>query len=1407
MKSESPPPQVALVVIAGSAYQHWPPLPDVETNLASLVETLTKAGTGYRLCLPELRHGGAKAEIERVLAAWLSSLASTDHVVLYWTGHGSREGNSHFLVTRDSPEAGLGSMNAMSAVALGQALASSPAAKILVLLDTCYSTAGAGEMFTEVIDKRKEQTRPGTQQPYLAVIPSAHALKGTLSGDFVRALSDVLTGADDTLREWSDRDRLVSVSRLSSALKSAMRSRLGATWQAPQFLAANEGDTFLPNPRYRVMPALDVETGRRMAHLPSELGPAVGGVEVLEAGSHFTGRISLLKHLSAWLLESGPGVALLTGRPGSGKSAVLGRLLLPAPRVLAGALEIVKTELPIHAAIHARGQTADGCVRRIAEQLNVELSSDAGDLAASLAQASGFEPPMRIVIDALDESADPIGVAALCRRLGDAGARVLVATRPAPFGPVLRATEAPHSRLHQLFGETVPIFDLDDERSTADDIRDYVVARLAHSDPSANKTDISGAARNVARHADGSFLYARVVVGAFRRAGFLKGHLPPTAIDAFTIDLERRCGTDMPRAEALLAGIAWAAGVGASRSAWPALASAVAERDVTFTEDDIAWALEHLGTYILESQEDGQAVYRLIHQTLAEHYRFAKDPVACHRRITERLAAGLTRLRWLAADPYLIKYLAQHASEGGVLDALIQDPGYLASAEPSGLLRVLHRVTSERAVQIAKIYRGVGDHLANRPAAGRMALLHLAALQTTPALAAHLTPLIESRWKGRWAQWSPSVPHTLAATLATTATAAAVARSPETGPLLVVAAGGALRCIDLTRFMVLPDHVAVPKVKTIASYTADDGSYVVVGTGDGSVSTYSLPRFNVVAVRDRLHPGGLSALTVVGNTDLAASLGADGAVALWRLPELTPIGRRSDVLPIGSALASTTIDGRDIVIAAGDTYRDGKPIAGAAPVVLLSVPDLATVSSFGRGIAGVIDLAPVSVDAERLLLGANLSHQVTCWRLPAGESVTLPDDPVTRDLRATAFCVLAPEPAQARVVLDYSGDQRLLSVTAAGDSFRVDISPAVPNLGSGATWIGPVVLWNRPCMVSVTDDVRLWYLDDMIAAIDAAPRRARDLFVHHTSRSFGAVAVAGNTVWAGSAMGRLHALGADEGQARVVERELHDDTAFIAPVEGVRDSAVVVVTKGGTVEIHDLDGTVPLVAVEVGASVLGMAAAQTAVGAILALSTVNAARLRYGIRLWRVIATGQCGCTLEAAGRFSYFEGTRISAVALFDWNGRSVLAASQKSVMPIWDVATGERLVVLETPAYLTTVGLTVLGTGRGVTIVGGSDDGDLWWYDLADGRLSRIDRAVHRGHVRVAAVAWGQSVALATGGTEGVLRLWSHAGTVTDEVRIGAAITGIASLPGGGVVVSTRRGIVAIDGPAPREQERFNA
>ena len=127
-------------------------------------------------------------------------------------------------------------------------------------------------------------------------------------------------------------------------------------------------------------------------------------------GSLFTGRERVLRALAALLAEdSGGSLRIVIGQPGSGKSAVLGRLVElsePATRkTLAGDTppDCLPPAKSVHLALTARGRTLPEPVTQIASQARLT----AGSVDELILGLRDRKAPLVVVLDGLNESAEP----------------------------------------------------------------------------------------------------------------------------------------------------------------------------------------------------------------------------------------------------------------------------------------------------------------------------------------------------------------------------------------------------------------------------------------------------------------------------------------------------------------------------------------------------------------------------------------------------------------------------------------------------------------------------------------------------------------------------------------------------------------------------------------------------------------------------------------------------------------------------------------------------------------------------------------------------------------------------------------------------------------------------------------
>ena len=215
--------------------------------------------------------------------------------------------------------------------------------------------------------------------------------------------------------------------------------------------------------------------------------PRARGVSIeSERGWRFRGRTAALTRIVAWLDRATPDrrVLVVTGSPGVGKSAVLGRIVTTADAGIRASLppgdEAVRASLgSVSCAVHAKGKTALEVAEEIARAASAALPGEPDDLAPAIRTTLGQRGGIRfnVVIDALDEAASPPQARAIIERIvlplaetcADVGAQVIVGTRRRDDGGDLLGR----------FGGALDPIDLDDPGYFAEeDLAAYALACL-----------------------------------------------------------------------------------------------------------------------------------------------------------------------------------------------------------------------------------------------------------------------------------------------------------------------------------------------------------------------------------------------------------------------------------------------------------------------------------------------------------------------------------------------------------------------------------------------------------------------------------------------------------------------------------------------------------------------------------------------------------------------------------------------------------------------------------------------------------------------------------------------------------------------------------------------------------------
>jgi WD40 repeat protein len=710
----------------------------------------------------------ASDQIRKSIREFCLKCNPDDVVALYYTGHANEVNETHRVWTGDTIDPISETLETRHLAEL--MLVGTPLRYVLIILDTCF----AGQGGAEALRASMSSIGDGDGKT-LALLTAAYPREQIVAGDFAQLFEHAVGQPAVAGHE----PRYLTVGAITGLI-DADSSRPG--WQTVSHgLLGAKTDLlpFFPNSRFNVrLHGLDLLTQLRIeqqelrvSDLREHFLPRARGVDVpAESGWRFVGREAALRDLTSWLADEQDATArVVTGGPGSGKSAVIGRLVVlsdrdwrrvvPMEGLAAGT---IPPEGSIAAGIHARGLTNTQVLGALCATAGVRADTPA-DLLRELRGR-----PLTVAVDAIDEALDPVGlVSGVLRPLAEAGPaeglRLLLGTRRHLLDPL---------------GMPDSAIDLDDEHyADPDSLYEYVLRGLETGNPqspyhSAPDDLTAAVARAVAAAAGHSFLVALIVSRTLLSAAgppdpadpAWRDSLPGNAAAAMHADLETRLGVDADRARDLLRPLAFAHGAGLPwEDLWASLSSQLSGH--SYSDEDLIWLRRHGGSYVVEAMESGHSVYRLYHAALAEYLRQGCDEDHIHKLFTrflvDRLPASRTGPDWSRAHPYTLAHLATHAQRAGLLDGLVLDPRYLVNAMPAGLLAALPAARDPDAELAGRAYQRAVHQLRDQPEDYQLSYLELAsrishADELTSRIAAVAT---HRRWSVQWTHWPPEHPH------------------------------------------------------------------------------------------------------------------------------------------------------------------------------------------------------------------------------------------------------------------------------------------------------------------------------------------------------------------------------------------------------------------------------------------------------------------------------------------------------------------------------------------------------------------------------------------------------------------------------------------------------------------------
>ncbi|MFD9002883.1 caspase family protein [Streptomyces sp. NPDC059582] len=694
-----------------------------------------------------------------------------DYVVLYLATHGvtAEHSGRHYLLLHDSDARNLRGTALPTEDLVAQLWEDTDVERLLVLIDACYAEEGADRALRGALEARRFR-EPVTEHGNtgLVLVSSSRRKEetytGALSAAFDRAVRRQATAGHAPAH--ISLEHVMAAIRSDSEVPPAQRP----VWSLTH--ATGDIPAFLPNPRHlphsaglkleeidRIVALGAREREARDQDMRGFFLPRARGTDVpSEDVWDFTGRHAAIADLTVWLdpRRTGERLCVVTGDPGSGKSSLLGMVaVLTDPERSASVPRAgLPSLLPRPGDVDVRVNASHLSTRQLLDALSAAAGCAAESLGALTAHLQTRTSPLVVLIDSLDEALAPHeSVDDLLVPLTDPERRL-------PLRLLVGAR--PHIAARLPAG--APRIDLDSERhGDPDAVRAYT-RKLLCVPGSVLVTAAPGLVDNiaeaVAEAAGRSFLVARITAGTIAREPSppdphdrqWRDGLPRLPGEAMERDLVQRLGPRAAQARDLLLPLAFAQGAGLPWAGmWPRLASALTGTE--YGDEHIVWLRQAAGSYVVEGVDSGGSVYRVYHRALIEYLREGRDVETVQRTVTEALRD--------VEHPYVRRYLALHAGEGGVLDPLVQDAGFVLGADPGQLLAALPALRTVEGRRAGQAVRDLEDELRDRAGRGAdpeaRARLRLAAVcRQAQALADSCdTGEGELPWRARWAAWNP----------------------------------------------------------------------------------------------------------------------------------------------------------------------------------------------------------------------------------------------------------------------------------------------------------------------------------------------------------------------------------------------------------------------------------------------------------------------------------------------------------------------------------------------------------------------------------------------------------------------------------------------------------------------------
>ncbi|MGW7575085.1 trypsin-like peptidase domain-containing protein [Streptomyces sp. NPDC054765] len=1042
----------------------------------------------------------------------------------------------------------------------------------------------------------------------------------------------------------------------------------------------------------------DAEAGRHWK-------PRARGVSTdAERGFRFRGRTVALTEIVGWITadEAPRHVLVVTGSPGVGKSAVLGRVVTSADTAIAATLpqadDAVRAPLrSVSCAVHAKGKTALEVAREIARAASAAVPKAVSDLApglrAALTDASGS--PFTVIIDALDEATSAKQARLIARQIAiplaetcaDLHVRVMVGSRRRDDeGDLLAA-----------FGDAARVIDLDNPAYFEEaDLAAYAQATLQllgderPGNPYADDHVARPVAARIARLADGNFL----VAGLTSRTRGLRDTVAvapadisfnPTVAAALHEYLERLPSIDGIAAETVLTALAYAEAPGLPLSLWGVAITAL--HGTCPTENQLrAFARSAAANFLIETGVNDQnaGVFRLFHQALDDALKQSRVKNGAteddERALTRAFIAHGQTCGWDIAPEYLLRSLPRHALRGQVVDDLLSDMTYPLHADLRRLIPVVGQAQTPEGREPALILRQTPLAIDAGPAE-RAALFSVTEAQEGLGRT-YKEHAAGSPYRAAWALVTPQAEEAVLEghTEEVRAVCGLVVRGRSV--LASAAEDGTLRLWDPVLARVT--RVLQPRfggIRALWNCTIDDHPHLALGTGD--VVRLWDPATETGAGQPLALQGHGSTVydlcqLQAGDSTYLATASADKTVRLWDPTTGDCVRVITGHTDWVNAVCSIPSPHGDLLASAGvdATVHLWNPLSGEMPLRVLTGHEDAINAMCAIEVGGHVLLATGGSDAT-----------VRLWDPVTGEPVR------ALSRRAEPVLRLCPLEVEGQSLLACTTGDAIQLWDAASDDTVVTLRGHSDDIGALCT----LPVHERTFLASggLDHTLRLW---------DPARVQVKEA---HAVHAVCAVSVDGRTVLV---------TGGDDGvQVRDVVTG-HVERSLEGPSDCVRALCPLVVDGRSLVAAADDDHSVvlwDLGSADAFGEYRGHAAAVHAVCSL----TVDGRTL---------LASAGADCTVRvwdpetAETVHTLWHPYGVYAVCAVDVDGVQLLASASGGPdgrVYLWDPTTGERMG-RQWRASTAVLAMCSLRIGKQSVIAAATIDGETWLWDAATGQ-----------------------------------------------------------------------------------------